>query len=54
MKNHTKKRLALMTHSLKVNFQKLEEIWKNNEMTQQIYTIIWVIVGWELGKWLFF
>ena len=54
MKNHMKKRLAFMTHCLKVIFQKLKEIWENNEMTKRLYITIWVIIGWELGKWLFF
>lgn len=49
-----KKRLMLMTHNFKVIFQELKDIWKKGEITKQIYTIIWVIVGWELGKWLFF
>lgn len=44
--NHKKQRMKLL-------IKESREAWRKSNMTQRIYTMIWIIVGWELGKWLF-
>lgn len=43
--NHKKQRIKLI-------LEKLKGTWRKGNMTQRIYTMIWSIAGWELGKWL--